>query len=810
MAPTAPAGLLVVAATIDGRSVWYSIQPSERDRTVVKTARFSELHSLHKSLKVEVPSFPGRFPSKSFSFQSRQTSAAFVEKRRSDIEAYLRLAATHHSARASKAWLEFMTGIARSAEADEKASPPSFKSCDDSSEEEGQSTRNSIVKGELSDTECQPEWEPNSCTLNSEMIAKLNTTISESFQNEVGPVLTTKRTELTAAQESQHELLKKLAAGEDRVQSLAAEAQDKSALEAETAACLRCHLMSLEELGARFATDRLERSHNERRQNEVTRIEEKLSVVAEAAKTAQASLEASGLACITFADTSSSIVGAAIDNQLEAETANAAAIEGHAAMAAAMALLQDRTRARSDEFEAAEREIDMLNVAAKTLAAESYEAEVRRCNAESEVTAAVAAVTSHKTNAVRRNRAHAVDIRRAEERLAKLEAIRDIHTRGLLTGQVRRTCQPAEDAAGVAAETAAKDLARATQLHEEAKAADEQQLQALEAIACKARKNLRKRDNVSAALATRVEDAKASLQMATGKQAVAEAACKAVNKELEGLKPRVEALVEPLEECASRLEESKKAVAAARKEVQEEQAALQRAVEADAQLLKNHQDEEATLMQALEEAQLRVVDALEDAAPPSEDDPRAKIDLLIESSAAACADRQTLAKEASDAYKTVLAAAEAAMEEAEHVQLGSLESVDTEEGAHQQALLESKIKDFEVEAQEKRKASQAAAAALAASKKELVALRAQQRATPLSTHSIEKLVCDEMAIVESELQASIDKERGIIAEAKERMTEWTQLKSAWSADLHQAGLEVSMAEQNIQATKALAWCYLAA
>jgi hypothetical protein len=114
---TAPTGSLIVTSHTDlpnRLSVWYTIQLHDSDKTDIKTARFSELHSLHKRLKVEVPSFPGRFPSCRQTYAktwSRKKSAAFVESRRKDIELYLQLVATHSSSNASQAWLAFIGDV---------------------------------------------------------------------------------------------------------------------------------------------------------------------------------------------------------------------------------------------------------------------------------------------------------------------------------------------------------------------------------------------------------------------------------------------------------------------------------------------------------------------------------------------------------------------------------------------------------------------------------------------------------------------------------------------------------------------------
>jgi hypothetical protein len=789
--------MLTVTAAVVGRSVNYTIQASEplTDRTGVKTARFSELHNLHKSLAAEVPSFPGVFPSKTW---GRKTSAAFVESRRKDLELYLRLVATHHAAKESISWVAFIGN------SEVNTDPNEVTTISEDADDFGE------------DLEGGCTWS------NENFQSKLCSKVGESFKSEVGTILSTKKGELSSAKDAKQELEESMACNEEVAQAGEADAKERAALEAEAAGLLRRHQLSLEELEAKIATKKSLWSDKSLRQNELAkRFEEKLALVSESVKEAEARLESSQRACDDAIAKSSSQVAAAMANQVEAETANSASTEVHAAMKAALDMLQVTAKAHSDEFKAAERELDILKSSEKVLVTESSQAATLRCNAESEAKAAVAAASSFSNDAARRCHAGEVEIRRAQERSADLAALRDMQTRGLLTADDRSSCKRAEDAAVGSAEAASKALAKATQRHEETKAKDAQESVSLQAAAAKATQTLRNREAAAAAYASRVEVTKAQLQKASTKCTLLGAAHQAVDKELQDLKQRVAVIAEPLAQCAIRLEEAKTHADSLKRDSEKEQAALHHAVRADTQLLTGLRAEEASLKHALDESHKFVAEARDAAVVPSEDteaeDARAKVDLLVQKSAARCFDRQVQAKEAADAYKAAAAAAEAARAELED-SAGLDESVDSLEAADEnnvkyaklRAKLERQVKRLEVVVQEKKKASEVEAAALAAVKQELSEMQAQQKATPTPIHPIERLMREELAVVKAELQHRETKESDFRAEAEQKKADWMKLKVDMSADLHILELEYDMAKLNASATKDLALSLLGA
>lgn len=669
MAPTPATGSLVLAAAVDGRSVWYTVHPSSTDRkTVLKTARFSELYSLHESLKVEVPKFPGVFPSKTW---GRKTSVAFVESRRKDLELYLRLVATHPAAMCSLSWITFIDDVVSLS-----WHPPKLAEDAD---------------------EYDVDWETNTCTWSSSKAG-------ESFKKEMGSILCTKKDELSVLQEAKQELERSIASGEEAAQASEAEAKERAALEAKAAGCLRRHRLNLEELEAKLADRKSKWSDKSLRQNElVNRFDDKLSSLSESVKAAKSRLESSQRACAEASAKTSSQVGAAVAIQVEAETSSLAATEGHAALTAALVVLTDSAKSQFDDFKAAERELNVFNSTEKMLVAESSEAEMLRCSAESDAIGAVTAVSSHTSDAARRNRAFEVEVRRAEERHNDLVALRDMHTRGLLVGEDRSFNQEAGNIAIASAEAAAEAVVKSTQLHEETKAKDRKELESLQAAVAKTHAILKNRQAAASALAARAAGAKVQLQKASTKCASLGAAHQAVDKELQIFKQQVQVLAEPLGECAHRLEDAQKAVEAARRKGSQEQTVLQHAVEADTQLLTRLQAEEASLVLALDEARRCVAETRKSAGVPSEntevEEAQAKIDL-------------------------------------------------------------------------------------------------------------QRLMREELAIVDAELQRHEENERDLRAEAEQKLADWMKLQSTLSADLHVLEMECNVAKLNAQASKELAVCLL--
>lgn len=98
---------LTVSSRVEGNIGYYEIFAGPDKRAQLKTTRFSELDHFHASVMKEVPEFQGRLPPKTL---MRNTGPAFVERRRLDIESYLRMAARDMAVAESAAFKNFFRG----------------------------------------------------------------------------------------------------------------------------------------------------------------------------------------------------------------------------------------------------------------------------------------------------------------------------------------------------------------------------------------------------------------------------------------------------------------------------------------------------------------------------------------------------------------------------------------------------------------------------------------------------------------------------------------------------------------------------
>jgi len=119
----------------------------------------------------------------------------------------------------------------------------------------------------------------------------------------------------------------------------------------------------------------------------------------------------------------------------------------------------------------------------------------------------------------------------------------------------------------------------------------------------------------------------------------------------------------------------------------------------------------------------------------------------------------------------------------------------------QGAALEAVVKHLDHVLQEKEEANKAASAALAAAKQELQQIGENEKNAPLKVVPIEKLVREELAIVDAGL--AIHQEQGsvILEAAKKKASDWSREKEELSADIHRAQLQIQVAKQDVVATR---------
>jgi len=382
-------------------------------------------------------------------------------------------------------------------------------------------------------------------------------------------------------------------------------------------------------------------------------------------------------------------------------------------------------------------------------------------------------------------------------------------------GQDRDLHEPAENEATAAAEADADAFAQATEAQADTKSNDGPALAALKAVVMTTAKNKRKRDTLAAALAFRVPESEVAVHTASAKHASAVASYKSVQAEFDIVKARVDVLGTALPEYAAKLAAATATLAAVRAKSEEELAPLRHAEEADAQLLANNKIEVDSLIQALDEVHMTAAEAHQDAAEPSEENlekswPTEDFNFLAKSSAARCTDHEKNVQNSVRACKEAAMAVEGAQRELAAIAPARDKDDDHDddddddevvEGDEQRAALEAVVKDLEHVLQEKEDAKKAASAALDAAKQELQTIQEKKRLAPRKDMPIEKLLRNELAIVDRGL--AIHQEQGsvILEAAKKKASDWSREKEELSADIHRAQLQIQVAKQDVVATR---------
>jgi len=795
---------LTVSAATHGTVVWYTIHPSDSDRTEIKTIRFSELDEMHGRLSKEVPTFPGRLPPKTL---KRNANPNFVETRRKAVEVYLRLASTNEMARVSTAWHSFFAGCSTAA-IDSSAAAKSSGEAKSTGKDE---TKDKADDGEGSEDEAEA----------------LGNTVTD----EVKILLQSKRTNLTAAQEKKGSLEENLSTIEDSVVNAEAEAKGLAALESEAAARLRAHRDSLAELDMNLSVKNMISNGNERQKSEMAKrlLEElqlKLQMSTESRSKAQKSFDAASKATADACARGHSNFTAATEAKVAAEATHADAQESHSAMNVAMSVLQVRAKARLDDVNIAERELDNLKLAKQVIDAEKNEAGNLLQKVEVETKAALAAVAAHIEESECRNRAHELATKRANVSSGNSATLRDMRTRGLLMGEDRTALEAAENAANAAAELAADALAKCEQAGNETTQKDEYQLESLRAIATVANKKLRKRETITASLTARSMANQTGIDDASAKLAAAVAPNNAIQQRFETLKQQVETLAQALPECTGKLDEATRALSECKRTGETEQLPLRHAEQVESQVLKGRQAEEAALIKALAEAQISAAEAT--AAYESSMEAGPDFAELVTKSEALWTGLDKIAQEEARSYKDAMEAIEAVKSDLAAIDSdddGSDEQDSEEENDNDdedeedadekkkkhsdkdvereaaRAALSAKIEPLEVNAGDKKNDAKNAATAAKTARGELDALRAQMKSTFCPA---EMLVKQEIAFVDAGLADHKDKEGAIMAEVKQKVAAWMAEKETLGADLHRAQLLAAAAEADVVSNKVLA------
>jgi len=493
----------------------------------------------------------------------------------------------------------------------------------------------------------------------------------------------------------------------------------------------------------------------------------------------------------------------------------------------AMSVLQVRAKARMDDVNIAQRELDALDLAKKVIDAEKKEAEDLHQKVDAEFKIAEENVASHNEQSACRNRAHELEIKRAKECSDDSATLRDMGTRGLLMGEDRTTLEPAESGANSAADSAAAALATAVQAHDETKSKDSFQLDSLQAVVAMANKKLRKRQTILASLSARSQSNTAAMEEASATLVAATAPNNAVQERFETLKKQVDTLADALPECTAKLEEATRALETVRLDGDREQLPLKHAEQVESQVLDGRRAEEALLIKALAEARTAADEAAASHESIMEDGPDWL--QLVKTSEARFAELDQAAQAETQGYKEAVEAVEgvksdlAAIDsdddgsddnddndeendnddsdgEEEKKKKAARGDKDKEREAARTALA-TKIEPLELVMQDKKNTAKAAAAESKGAKEQLEALRAQQRATFCPAFV---LVKQEIDLVDSSLASHRDREGEIMAEVREKVAAWMAQKETLGADLHRAQLLATAAEADVASNKVLA------
>lgn len=333
---------------------------------------------------------------------------------------------------------------------------------------------------------------------------------------------------------------------------------------------------------------------------------------------------------------------------------------------------------------------------------------------------------------------------------------------------------------------------------------DDSHLKVLQVVSERTTKKLKSRITIAASIETRVNDREAAMQEIQTKHAVAEAAFKAVQQEFEALRQRVEgSLASAVPDCDAKVEETTKALEVVKTVGEDWQSTLRHGEEAERLLLQSQQTEEASLKQVLLEARTAIAEAREDVALASDDIQGSRGDAQMETKireAEACLlDCERRDQEATEAHQKATIAAQHVKSQLDDSGDGEMddEIMQQFKVQHQQqiALVEATL-------QERAQASKEATQAKIAAQEEVESLRKQQEMAHFASN-LEKLVLEEIAIVDKGLRAHKDKEHDILEGAKQKMADWTKEKENLGAELHRTQLKVTMAEDSLKSTNSL-------
>merc|ERR1711957_788712 len=121
----------------------------------------------------------------------------------------------------------------------------------------------------------------------------------------------------------------------------------------------------------------------------------------------------------------------------------------------------------------------------------------------------------------------------------------------------------------------------------------------------------------------------------------------------------------------------------------------------------------------------------------------------------------------------------------------------------QTARIEARCAELEKVCHEKEACYEVAAEAVEAARVELASLEAQQRTKGNVSESVDAYVQSEFSCVEAILEGRKQRVAAVMAESNQREATWADRHDGLVADLHQAKLQYSVAEEGLAAIRSV-------
>jgi len=841
---------LLVSSSVEGKIVSYKIFQSKKHTETCKTTRYSELAVFDKEIKREVQGFKAELPPKTL---RHQTNDEFVKTRRDGIETYLQQAVVNASVTGSQAWIKFLSdAVAREPPAG--TSSAASASAAGAGESSGVSALKGMFEGakdavkgvvniggkkdadhdKSAVSETQHESEEEEFDLEGSVYDKLRTQLQK------------KQSALAEAKGMQSELNSKLQAGQSSIATKDEEAEVALAFRSESRNKLSTHRYSLQELERELNSLKQKKSDTESsKTSEIASLEEGLKAAAEATRTGKEKFEGARTKLSTAeAEGKNKIVDS--DGKVQAALIKRTAGEEHFnSMNAAFLVMSDRLQQREKEAKKLAIEREVANKAKVQVESElnTVKDDVRTWTNKQRNTAA--ALASHIESSARRARAFEAEVRRATECANHANQLRDKRTRGELMGEDRKGLENAEQLANKGAESAGKGLEKTKKKADESLKNDKEKLVQLKSDDEQAMASLKRYEVVLRSMQTHLTEVDTKLKYASERLACAKEAQNVAMKDNKAHKERVEGeLTKNRNDADKQWKEAKDAAAAVRKQVDDDLIPLKHKEEAERVVFEQAEQAEKSLIQLLDEARtvLQEAKAIQYEAKPEDIGKIEQGDrrsVLIEGAKQRVADSSATLKRATAAAKEAQKATNEAQEDLKKKEQDTKEELERfraeveeayrqemeGEGFSEEELAEfaaaeedaggseelKKLKeestlakavadDLALVNEEQQSALSAATAADEAAHAELTQLEEEEKKAempPLTAYYVNQ----ELQTVQESMKIHEDAQTVLMEAEKKRKEDWDREKTRLQEELHQAGISIDVAKDDLAAAK---------